>query len=219
MGWWTNLTGGIASQYNTFLAIFPSSVQQGINLLLLILVVSLYVIFVWKFHKFISKKNIFELNLNKYNTSKHPGVSKFLAFIFYIIEYVLIFPFIIFVWFAIFSIFLILMADQIATKNVIIISAIVVGAIRLLAYIPGRGKKLSREVAKLLPLNLLAIAMIKENFFNFEKILGQISQLPTFFNEITLYMLFIVILEVVLRFFNFFLKLMGMEDDDEDDED
>ena len=215
MGVFQDIGLAIQANYTSLLSSLPSWAQQFINLFLLVLLVLIFSVFVWKFHKFISRKNIFNLNLNKYNTSKHPVISKFLAIILYFIEYIFILPIMIFFWLAIFSVFLILMADNIATKNLIIISSTVIVAIRFLSYMPGYGRNLAQEIAKLLPFNLMAFAMIKEDFFDFERILGQISEIPAFFSQITMYLLFVIGLEIVLRFFDFLLGLLGMKVEEE----
>ena len=77
---------------------------------------------------------------------------------------------------------------------------------------------LARELAKMLPFNLLAIAMLTQGIFNFERIIGNFSQLSVFFNEIIIYLLFIVFLEIIMRFFDFIFSLLGLEKEGEEKE-
>lgn len=190
----------ITNAYNSILSSTPLWAQKAINLLLLTLLFVVYAIFIWKLYRFVAKKNILELNLSKYNTSSHPFLSKFLGFLLYTIEYLIIFPFLIFFWFCIFGIFLILMTQDIEVKNIIIMTATIVGGIRILSYY---GQTLAKEVAKLFPLTLLAISMITPNFFDFSRIIQNLSQIPEFIGEIAIYLLFILVLETILRLFDF----------------
>src|SRR3989344_4990759 len=146
----------IVNSYNSLISLLPNSFVKFLNLFLLVLLVLVYSIFVWKLHKFISKKNIISLNLNKYNRSSHPFFEKLFAGFLYIIEYILILPFLAFIWFSVFSIFLILLNNNLQVDLVLFISAAVITAIRMAAYYD---EDLSREIAKLLPFTLLAISL------------------------------------------------------------
>ncbi len=195
--------------YNSFTQALPSWAQTFITLFLLVLLVFIYSWFIWKFYRFIATKNIFGLNLNKYNKSKHPLLEKFMAGFLYLLEYIVILPFIIFFWFGIFTIFLIFLTEGIALSNILIISAIIVAAIRMAAYY---NEDLSKDVAKLLPFTLLAISILNPNFFDISRILAHITQVPAFVGKIAIYLLFIVLLEIILRFFDFIFSLFGLED-------
>jgi len=199
----------ISNTYNSIVLSMPVWAQKSINLFLLILLVVIYSIFIWKLYRFVSRKNIIELDLNQYNTSEHPFLEKFFAGIFYIIEYLIIMPLLIFFWFAVFGIALLLLTDNIEIKNIIILAATIVGAIRVIAFLPNYGKELSKELASLIPFTLLAIAMITTGFFNFDRILVHLGEIPRFFSEILIYLLFIVVLEIIMRFLGF---LFGWED-------
>ena len=198
--------------YNGLIASLPSWSQQLIQMFLLIILVVVYSVIFWKFHRFIAHKNIFELNLNQYNTSYHPALSKFIAVFFYILEYLIIMPIIILIWFGLFTIFLILLTEGTEVQHIIIASAIIVGAIRMIAYLPKYGETLAKEIAKLLPLTLLAIAVVKSGFFDLQRVISHISQIPTFLNQIGLYLLFILFLEILMRIFDFIISLFSPEE-------
>lgn len=211
----SGLGADLVSAYNGFLYNLPAWAQNFINLFLLVILVVIYSIIIWKFYRFIATKNIFGLNLNKYNKSNHRFQEKILAVVLYFLEYIVIIPFLIFFWFAIFTFFLILLTKEIGISTILMISAIIISAVRMVAYYK---EDLSRELAKLLPLNLLAIAMLTQGLFNFERILENFSQLSVFFNKIIIYLLFIVSLEIILRFFDFIFSLFGLEEEDEEKE-
>ena len=195
--------------YNGLLSTMPIFAQKFINLFLIVLLIVIYSIFIWKFYRFVAKKNIIELSLNKYNKAEHPLLAKILAGVFYFIEYILILPFLIFFWFSIFTIFLIFLTENLAIENLLIISAIIIASIRMVSYY---NEDLSRDLAKLLPFTLLAISIINPKFFDMTRIFSQFSQLPGFFNEIIIYLAFIIILEIILRTFDFIFSLFGIDD-------
>ncbi len=206
----------IAAAYNGFLNNLPLWAQNFVNLLLLVTLIVVYSIIIWKFYRFVARKDIFKLNLSKYNKANHPAWEKILAAVLYLLEYIIIIPFLIFFWFVVFTFFLILLTEGLDVGKILIVSAIVISAVRMTAYYK---EDLSRELAKLLPFNLLAIAMLTQGLFNFEKILENLSQLPAFFNEMMIYLLFIVCLEVVMRFFDFLFSFFGLEEEDEEKRD
>lgn len=211
----TNALGNLLdSFYKYFISILPEGIRNFIGLFLLVVVVVVYSIFIWKLHKFISKKNIFSLDLHQYNKAEHPILSKIFAIGYYVLEYVIILPLLIFFWFAVFAIFLILLTKDLPVQTILILSATIIGAIRMTAYY---NENLSREIAKLFPLTLLAVAMTESGFFNFERVISQISQLPSFFNNILIYLIFIAIIEIILRFFSFIISLFGLADNGDED--
>ena len=209
------VTTGISSQilesFNYLIALFPAWMQNFINLFLLVLLVVAYSIFIWKLYRFVARKNILELNLNKYNKSSHPTIAKFFASVFFLIEYVIILPFLIFFWFAVFTFFLILLTEGLDVAAILIISATIISATRMTAYY---SEDLSKDLAKLLPFTLLAIAITKSGFFDFGRVIGHLSSIPTFFSNILIYLAFIAGLEIVLRLFDFVFIALEINDFD-----
>lgn len=214
------LSESLISYYATFLSYLPAWGQQVINLFLLILLIVAYAWFIWKFYRFVAHKNLISLNLSKYNTSENPVLSKIVGSIFYLLEYFVVLPFIIFFWFVVFTLFLIFLTEGLEVSNIIVISATIVGAVRIIAYIPRYGQELAKEVSKLLPFTLLAISITKPGFFDISRILSHISLIPNFLNTIVIYLLFIIALEMLLRIIDFFLSIFGLkEPEPEEDED
>src|SRR3972149_1424630 len=211
----TGIILDIINAYNGFLSNMPAGTRSFINLFLLVILIVAYSIIFWKFYRFIATKNIFGLNLNKYNKSNHRTVEKLLAGLLYFVEYIIIIPFLIFFWFAILTFFLLLLTVSIDIDIILIISALVISAIRMTSYYK---EDLSRELAKLLPFNLLAIAMLTPGFFNLERILENFSLLSGFFDKVIAYLIFMIVLEIVLRFFDFIFSLFGLEEEGEEKE-
>ncbi|MBU1129205.1 MAG: hypothetical protein KJ949_01075 [Nanoarchaeota archaeon] len=66
---------------------------------------------------------------------------------------------------------------------------------------------------------MLAVSILNPGaVFSFEKILGQINEIPDFLTLITSYLLFTILLEIVLRLFDFIFSLFGLEEDEKDKE-
>jgi len=211
-----NLGTQILDIYKDFLSALPPSLGQFVNLIILVLMIVVYSIFVWKLYKFISKKNPLGLDLNKYNKTQDSFFSRLFKGIFYFLEYLLILPFLIFVIFAVFTFFLIILAQSQDISQILIISAAIIAAIRMTAYYK---ENLSQELAKMLPFTLLAITVLNPNNFSdtqyLERIFSHISSISGFFSQIMTYLLFIVLIEAILRLFDFVFSLFGLEEQDE----
>jgi hypothetical protein len=212
------VTGGVSAGfldiYNSMLLLFPTWAQNFINLFLLVLLVVAYSVFIWKLYRFVAKKNLLDLNLNQYNKSEHPTFSKIVASGFYLLEYVVILPFLIFFWFAFFTFFLILLTEGLDVPTILIVSATIIAAIRMTAYY---SEDLSRDLAKMLPFTLLALAITKSGFFEFERVISHLSSIPEFFSSIFIYLAFIASLEIILRLFDFIFIALGVADTGEEE--
>ncbi len=210
---------GVVGIYDAFLGSMPASIQNFVNLFLIILVVVIYAVFIWKLYRFVAKKDIFELNLNRYNKLGHPLLAQVVAIALYLLEYVIIMPFLVFFWFGAFTLFLLILTNNLPLHTILTVSVIVIASVRMTAYIPRYGEDLAKEIAKLLPLNLLAIAFLSQGAtFKFGTMLANLSEIPSLFGTIFNYLVFIFILEIILRFFEFILRFFGLYDENEKDE-
>ena len=210
-----SFASGVVDVYSSFIASLPGPFQIFINLFLLVLLIVIYAVFIWKLYRFIATKNIFHFNLAQYNKAGHPFIMKLFATFLYLAEYILLIPFIIFVWFAIFTVFLILLTESLGLQEILMVAVTIIAAIRVTCYIPKYGENLAREIAKLLPFTLLAISLLNPNFFSFERVLGHFSQVGAYFSLIFNYLIFIAVLEVVLRFFDFLFSIVGLNEEEE----
>jgi len=100
--------------YKEFLGILPPIVQDFINLFLISLIIVIYAILIWKFYRFISKRNLIELDLRQYNKLSHRGMAKTVSILLFTLEYLIILPFMVFFWFSMFTIFLIILTKEIS---------------------------------------------------------------------------------------------------------
>ena len=182
--------------------------QDFIKLFFMVCVVFSFAFFIWKFYTSLAKKNIFGLNLNQYTGERDAFFVRVLRGFFYILEYLILLPFVIFFWFSVLSILLILVTD-VSLGNILMISAVVVVVTRMAAY--AKKGELAKELGKLIPFMLLTAAILEPNFFDLQRVISQFAIFPEFFSKAIVYLLFIVLLEVVLRLFDFIFSLFGSE--------
>ena len=135
---------------------------------------------------------------------------------YYFLEYLILLPILVFLWFGVFTLFLVLLTENLDLNTLLIISATIIVAIRLAAYYK---EDLAKDLAKLLPFTLLGVSLTQNTMFSFSKILGQIAGLPQFFNHIIIYLLFVMCIEFILRLFDFFFITSGIPTDEEVKED
>ncbi|RLG14101.1 MAG: hypothetical protein DRN66_02855 [Candidatus Nanohalarchaeota archaeon] len=165
-------------------------------LMLFVAVMVIYSIFIFKFYRFLARKDIFKLNLNQYNRAKHPLFIKTLSVIFYLIEYILLFPLFAFFWFAVFVVLLSFMAKNQPIESIMLVSISVVGVVRVTAYY---NEDLSKDLAKMLPFALLGIFLLDISFFSFSESIETLKQIPTIAGILIYYLTFIISLEFILR--------------------
>ncbi|OGJ12676.1 hypothetical protein A3K82_02325 [Candidatus Pacearchaeota archaeon RBG_19FT_COMBO_34_9] len=191
------LITSIKDSYNELISILPEGLKFAPPLFFISMGIALYGMFIWLFYRFLAEKDVLKLDLKKYNVYKHEGLVKFLRVTIYIFEFMIISPIVIFIWFSIFSIFIIILAKELEIVNVMLICAGMISAIRICAYFK---EDLSRDLAKLIPLTLLGVAILTPGFINIGGNISRITQIPEFFNTAVYYLIFIVVLEVILRF-------------------
>lgn len=201
----------IIELYNDFLLYLPNWAQQFINLFLLSITIVIYAILVWKFYRWIAKKDILELNLKRYNQFQHRVLAKTLAILIYFLEYIIILPIVVFIWFSIFTIFLMMLEENMGIQTILLSSVTIIAAIRITAYYK---EDLSRDIAKLFPLTLLAVA-VTQGLVSFDKIIAQIPLIPSLLENLWIYLIFIIILEFFLRILDIFFSSIGIADETE----
>jgi len=202
----------LSALYSSFVAQLPIWTQNFLNLFLLVFLIFIYSVFIWKLYRFISKRDIIHIDFNQYRRQSVPAMEKFLSALFYFIKNIVIFPILVFFWYAIFTFFLIFLTEGVDIAKILLISAIIIASIRATAYYK---ENLARDLAKLLPFTLLAIYIIEAVAFDFSAVLTNISQIPSLVPKIAIYYLFILALEIVLRFFEIIFISSGVEEEEE----
>ncbi|MFW6233682.1 MAG: hypothetical protein ACOC3Z_03400 [Nanoarchaeota archaeon] len=203
--------------YNSFILALPPWLQGFINIFILMAFVLVYAIVIWKFYKYISKKDIIDLNLSKHNKAKEDSFTfSVIEGALYLAEYIIVLPFIVFLWFSIFTFFLILMASEsMALDKILILSAVIIAVARAVAYYK---KSLAEDISKLIPLTILAAIITDPEFLSGglgSQIINSLSEIPAFLNDISIYLGFIILLEIILRTIDFVFNIFKPEDDEE----
>lgn len=184
-------------EYFNFLSFFSPNGQIIVNSLILIFLLLIICLFIWVFYKSISKRDLIELNLRKYNYSQHPVFKKVFASFLYFVEYLLIIPFLIFLWYSGLSIILFILSADRTINDVLLISTGIIGSVRILAYFK---KEISEELAKLFPFIALSVFLLSPNALNVSRVISQFSDIPLLFTKIIYFMFSIFIVEIFLRF-------------------
>lgn len=173
------------------------AIQAAKPLIVFVIGMVVYSVFIFKFYKFIATRDIFKLNLTEYSRSRWEEIKEGVVFLFYILEHIIIFPLLTFIWFIFFSLLLIFMSENHSTNTLFLFSMAIVATTRISAYY---NEELAREIAKTLPLTLLGIFLVTGvSYFSPESAMSAIKSIPLMWKTIVYYLLFIVSLEIVLR--------------------
>jgi len=170
--------------------------NYGLRIATFIAIIVIICLFILKFCNSISKRNLVSLNLRRYNTSNHPMFRKIVALIFYLIEYIIVTPLLILLWFAAMAFVLLIVSSGRPTAEILFIAVAFIGAIRVLAYYKS---KIARSVAELFPFTALAIYVLTPGSVNLTKFFSNTLLLPNYFEEIISYMLVVFFIEIILR--------------------
>jgi len=185
--------GGVVSYFQ---GVIPQQYQVYFTFSIFTIFITLYALFTWNFYRFLAKRDLLELNLSRYNQSEHSFIQKFLEVILYVVEYIIILPIVVFFWFFVMAIILLFLAKDHSIGSIALISACIVGAVRITAYY---SEDLSKDLSKMFPFTILAIALVTPGFFDIDGMLGKISQIDTLFFDILIYLIVIIGLEFILR--------------------
>ena len=173
------------------------AISVGKPLTLFIIGMVIYSFFIFKFYRFVAKRDIFYLNLAAYSNSKWETLEDIIASLLYILEHLIIFPLFSFFWFLILSLFLIFLSRDLPVTTLLTSAMAVVATIRISSYYK---EELAVDIAKTLPLTLLGIFLINGlSTFSFDKAIEAIIILPQIWKTILYYLLYIVLIELTLR--------------------
>ena len=188
--WMQNVATGFSKQ-------IPEAYRPFVVLGIYVIGIAIYAILIWKFYKFLARRNIIELDLRKYNKTEHPTLNKMFASGLFLIEYLIILPLVVFFWFSILSILLLLLSKTQSVNQIVLISAAIVAATRLTSYL---SQDLSKDLAKMFPFTILAVFLLDPHFFEIGTLIGRVTEIPLLLSNIFGFLIFIIILEVIMRF-------------------
>ena len=157
---------------------------------------ALYAMFIFKFYRFVSARDMFGMDLSRYQESRFRWVRRILHVIMYIAKYLIVFPAFAFFWFAVLTLILSFLSKDRPITDVLLIALATVSAIRVAAYY---SEDLSRDLAKILPFAVLGIFLIDASFFDISDSLDVLKEANVHRERILYYLLFLVAVEFVLR--------------------
>ncbi|MFQ5441076.1 MAG: hypothetical protein ACE5DL_06400 [Nitrosopumilaceae archaeon] len=160
----------------------------------------IYGIFVYHFYKFLSKRDIFSINIGEKISQakfKSTGKQKSAAprIIAFISTKLFLFPFVIFLWFIGYSSFMFLLVQNMPTETIFLVSSGLIIAIRISAYY---NEDLSRDIAKLVPFTLLGIFLFNPQFYSFSDTITRLFEIPSFIIQIASFIILAMIVEITL---------------------
>jgi len=185
---------GLAEPYLNL--IFPNFMSALFPLVMLMASIAVYAVLIYHFYRMVAKRDVFELDMDKYRRTKEGLFTKIFNTVLGVFKYGLLFPGVVFMWFAGFSILLSLLAKNIDATQILLISATFVASIRLTSYYT---EDLSKDLAKMIPFALLGIAIVDPTFFSLGLFMDRLGALPQFIPHIAAYLIFMILLEWVLR--------------------
>ena len=163
---------------------------------IVVLSITVYGILVFHFYRFLARKDIIRLDLQKHNQARWPFLRKTISTVFYIFKFLLLYPIFVFVWFAVMAGLLYLMSRNQSTDNVMLAAMGVVGAIRICSYYNGA---LATDISKILPFALLGIMLIDNSLINITNPTEGVREAALHMETVLYYLVAVVALEFVLR--------------------
>ncbi len=157
---------------------------------------AVYSLFVFKFNRFVAARDMFALDLSRYEESRFRWVRASLHIVMYVVKYIIIFPVFAFFWFAALTVMLTFLSKEGAFPDILLMALATVGTIRVTSYV---SEALSTDLAKILPFSVLAIFIIDASFFTVRESLEVLKEVRDYSENILYYLAFLVALEFALR--------------------
>ena len=158
--------------------------------------ITVYGVFVFNFYRFLARKDIVTLNLQKHNQARRRALRKTISVVFYIFKFLVLYPVFVFFWFSIMAGLLYLMSRNQTTETVMLIAMGVVGAIRVCSYYK---EALATDIAKILPFALLGITLIDSSIVRLVQPTEGVIEAALQWESVVYYLTAVVSLEFLLR--------------------
>ena len=167
-----------------------------------------YAVFVFKFYRFVASRDMFSLDLSRYEESRAGVVRRLLRLVMYLIKYIVLFPAFAFFWFAVLTLILAFLSREKSFTDILLISLATVSAIRVTAYY---SEDLSRDLAKILPFAVLGIFLVDASFFDVNASLAVLREANLHRDTVFYYWVFLVLVEFALRFIFGYISIFFFE--------
>jgi hypothetical protein len=161
---------------------------------------ALYAVLVGTFYKNLSRRDIFRLHLEKYGFQRDAftALRRFWDVLLYLFKYFFVFPLIVFAYFVVLAAILFFLAKSHSVETILLIALSVVTAVRLTAYY---SQEIAVDLAKVLPLALLGVALIDPSFFSVELAQERLNAVPGLARQALGLLAVPIVVEWVLRIF------------------
>lgn len=165
-------------------------------LLIFIIAMVIYSIFIFKFYRFLAKRDLITLKLDKYAKGFTGFLKKGAQITFHILETVILTPIISFFWFAILAILLLVITKTHTAESLLLTSAAIIASVRVTSYY---NEHLSQDLAKMIPFALLGIFIVDMSYFTIQGTIDVALGLPSLWKVALYYLLLIIIIEIFMR--------------------
>ena len=165
--------------------------------------VAIYAVLIFNLYRFMSRKNIFNLDFSRFEERSRPVFRKTVHLILYVAKYLLIFPLFAFFWFGVLVVMVAFLSRTREVEDLLLIAMAVLTAVRVTSYYT---EDLSRDIAKMLPFALLGIFLIDLRYFDVSTSTELLNRVGLEWKSIFYYWVFVVVLEIVLRVTEPYLK-------------
>jgi hypothetical protein len=168
--------------------------NQFLTIALATFILFLIMLVTWWVYRKLSRRNLFNL-FKRTKEKEHPTAMDHVV---YGLKLFFIFPVLIFIGFLIFSFALFVLMKPSAEQQaqVLFIAIVLVSTIRVGAYVH---ENLAEDLAKLIPLSLLAAVLMQPDFSNIGVSLAQVTEFFLLMPGFLKYLIFTVTLEILLR--------------------
>ena len=193
----------------TILSIFESNMyfqrlssligRTYIDLFVFTLALFVYAFFIWQFYRRLAKRDLFELDMYKHEIlpdSNMKTMKKVFSGMAYVLKYLILFPLYVAFWFAVLSLFLFILAQEVAVRQIIFISVILISSIRMTSYYK---EELASDLAKLVPFVFLGILLTQPTFFSFNLFYERLQEIPNLTSVIIEFLAFTIVFEWIVR--------------------
>ena len=191
--------------------IFPNGLllEDALRLLWPVLAVvvgmTVYAVFVFHFYRFVAARDMFRLNLSRIEGERVSLFGDLFRLVWWVVRFVFLYPAFAFFWLAVLTLVLAFLSEDRTLDNVLLIAMATVSAIRVAAYY---NEDLSRDLSKMLPFAVLSFFIVTADSLDAIGSLAALREVGEYRETIFYYLLFLVALEIVLRFLYVIFKFL-----------
>ena len=156
----------------------------------------LYSTFVFKFYRFLAKKDLIDADFSQYSLGFTGFMKRLIDGLLLIVQNILFAPFLISFWVLILAVILTLLSGGDDLYWNVLVATSVVGSVRVISYF---SEDLARDVAKMLPFAVLGVFLVDSGSFNWDAVSILWGQLDDFAISFASSMTLVVLVETVLR--------------------